>query len=153
MAHVVLGVVRGTGGVPQDPPQPPPPQQRLATQTPPHAQSQSQPQSPPHPSEEQDGAPARRGVVVDRDRRLAWADGEQLDLTYLQFELLDHLVSQPGRVFRREQLISAVWGYGGAGYASDRTVDVHIARLRRRLGPAGRHRIVTVRGAGYKYVP
>jgi DNA-binding winged helix-turn-helix (wHTH) protein len=95
---------------------------------------------------------ARDGVVrVDPARRLAEVDGRELDLTYLEFGLLVHLVQQPHQVHSRERLMADIWGYDHIG--DGRTVDVHIARLRRKLGTAHRHRIVTVRRVGYKYVP
>ncbi|UUU29855.1 winged helix-turn-helix domain-containing protein [Streptomyces sp. CA-210063] len=92
------------------------------------------------------------GVVrIDPTRCVAEVDGTELDLTYLEFGLLTHLVQQPHRVHSREQLMAAIWGYDHIG--DGRTVDVHIARLRRKLGTAHRHQIVTVRRVGYKYVP
>ncbi|GAA2901778.1 winged helix-turn-helix domain-containing protein [Streptomyces mexicanus] len=77
--------------------------------------------------------------------------GRPLDLTYLEFELLAHLVAHPHRVHSRDQLVTTVWGYGHVG--DGRTVDVHIARLRRKLGAEHRTAIQTVRRVGYKYVP
>ncbi|WP_083974522.1 winged helix-turn-helix domain-containing protein [Kitasatospora mediocidica] len=111
----------------------------------------------PHPSPVPADRPARaarpaaRGISVDLDRRLAYVDNEQLDLTYLEFELLAHLTQHPQRVHTRDYLVSAVWGYGHVG--DGRTVDVHVARLRRKLGAAHRDSIVTVRRVGYKYAP
>ncbi|MEU5345911.1 winged helix-turn-helix domain-containing protein [Streptomyces sp. NPDC020766] len=90
-------------------------------------------------------------IRVDTARHVAEADGQELDLTYLEFELLAHLVLRPHQVHSREQLVAGVWGYEHVG--DGRTVDVHIARLRRKLGKAHQHRIVTVRRVGYKYVP
>ncbi|WP_224275125.1 winged helix-turn-helix domain-containing protein, partial [Streptomyces sp. LS1784] len=95
--------------------------------------------------------PAARGISVDTERRNAYVDGRLLDLTYLEFELLAHLTDHPQRVHTRDHLVSAVWGYGHVG--DGRTVDVHVARLRRKLGPAYRDTIVTVRRVGYKYTP
>ena len=95
-----------------------------------------------------DGDPLIR---VDTAQRTAQVDGRQLDLTYLEFELLAHLVAHPGRVHTRDQLVGTVWGYGHVG--DGRTVDVHIARLRRKLGAGHRDAIRTVRRVGYKYVP
>ncbi|WP_019547486.1 winged helix-turn-helix domain-containing protein [Streptomyces sulphureus] len=103
------------------------------------------------PAARQSAPPAPDAVEVDAERRLARVAGRQLDLTYLEFELLAHLVAHPARVHSREQLVGAVWGYGHVG--DGRTVDVHIARLRRKLGRAHRGRIVTVRRVGYKYLP
>ncbi|GAB1821772.1 winged helix-turn-helix domain-containing protein [Herbidospora sp. RD11066] len=90
----------------------------------------------------------QREVQIDRESRTVVADGAEIDLTYREFELLDYLAAAPGRVYNRRQLLAAVWDrYDDAGA---RTVDVHILRLRRKLG---RHaaRIVTVRNVGYKY--
>ena len=90
-------------------------------------------------------------VRVDTELRTAHVDGRPLDLTYLEFELLAHIVAHPHRVHSRDQLVTTVWGYGHVG--DGRTVDVHIARLRRKLGPEHRGSIVTVRRVGYKYAP
>ncbi|MFJ6797360.1 winged helix-turn-helix domain-containing protein [Streptomyces sp. NPDC091268] len=90
-------------------------------------------------------------IRVDRERRLAEVDGRQLELTYLEFDLLAHFVAHPYTVHTRDALISGIWGYGHFG--DGRTVDVHVARLRRKLGPLHRERISTVRRVGYKYVP
>ncbi|WP_327119261.1 winged helix-turn-helix domain-containing protein [Streptomyces sp. NBC_01341] len=98
------------------------------------------------------GAPAASGPVrIDSTRRTAAVDGVTLDLTYLEFELLAHLVAHPHRVHTRDQLVTTVWGYGHVG--DGRTVDVHVARLRRKLGAEHRRSIQTVRRVGYKYTP
>ena len=96
------------------------------------------------------GLPSRREVrlgplVLDQDTRSATLDELELRLTATEFDLLSYLARSPGRVFTREQLLSSVWGH--ADYASGRTVDVHIAQLRSKLGP--RSGIRTVRGVGY----
>ncbi|MFF5387313.1 MULTISPECIES: winged helix-turn-helix domain-containing protein [unclassified Streptomyces] len=96
-------------------------------------------------------AEERGPVTIDDVQRVAVVDGEQLDLTYLEFELLAHLVAHPHRVHTRDQLVTTVWGYGHVG--DGRTVDVHVARLRRKLGAEHRHTIQTVRRVGYKYTP
>jgi DNA-binding response OmpR family regulator len=85
------------------------------------------------------------GVQVDVDRRRVHAGGAEVALTSTEFDLLTHLVRAPGRVFSREQLLSAVWGYTAS--AGTRTVDVHVAQLRAKLGAASPIR--TVRGVGY----
>ncbi|MER5934668.1 winged helix-turn-helix domain-containing protein [Streptomyces sp. NPDC002054] len=90
-------------------------------------------------------------VRIDPARRTAEVDGQILDLTYLEFELLAHLVAHPHRVHSRDQLVTTVWGYGHVG--DGRTVDVHVARLRRKLGAQHRGAIQTVRRVGYKYAP
>ncbi|MFF0505839.1 winged helix-turn-helix domain-containing protein [Streptomyces fimicarius] len=97
-----------------------------------------------------DRAPAGP-VRIDATRRTASVDGVALDLTYLEFELLAHLVAHPHRVHTRDQLVTTVWGYGHVG--DGRTVDVHVARLRRKLGAEYRRSIQTVRRVGYKYTP
>ncbi|MGW7421851.1 winged helix-turn-helix domain-containing protein [Streptomyces sp. NPDC054813] len=90
-------------------------------------------------------------VTVDSVQRTAQVGGRELDLTYLEFELLAHLVAHPNRVHTRDQLVTTVWGYGHVG--DGRTVDVHVARLRRKLGAEHRKAIQTVRRVGYKYTP
>ncbi|WP_327359352.1 winged helix-turn-helix domain-containing protein [Streptomyces sp. NBC_01304] len=90
-------------------------------------------------------------VSIDPVQRTAAVEGRALDLTYLEFELLAHLVAHPNRVHTRDQLVTTVWGYGHVG--DGRTVDVHIARLRRKLGAEHRGTIQTVRRVGYKYTP
>ncbi|MGW6458877.1 winged helix-turn-helix domain-containing protein [Streptomyces sp. NPDC055078] len=91
-------------------------------------------------------------IRIDPARRVAEVDGRELGLTYLEFGLLAHLLLHPHQVHSREQLMAGIWGYDDH-IGDGRTVDVHIARLRRKLGRAHRHRIVTVRRVGYKYVP
>ena len=71
-------------------------------------------------------------MTVDPARRRVIADGEPIDLTATEFELLEFLCRRPGRVFPREHLLSEVWGYEAA--AGTRTVDVHVAQLRAKLG-------------------
>ena len=76
---------------------------------------------------------------------------EPLDLTYKEFELLKFLVTHPDRVYSREQLLNQVWGYDYLG--GTRTVDVHVRRLRAKLGPRHSSLIETVRNVGYKCTP
>ncbi|WP_086803488.1 winged helix-turn-helix domain-containing protein [Streptomyces caniscabiei] len=109
------------------------------------------PQVPSVPPVPQAEAGEDELVRVDTAQRTARVDGRPLDLTYLEFELLAHLVAHPGRVHTRDQLVTTVWGYGHVG--DGRTVDVHIARLRRKLGAEYRQAIQTVRRVGYKYTP
>ena len=85
------------------------------------------------------------GVSLDDTRRRVFAGADEIALTVTEFDLLAHLMRKPGRVFTREQLLSAVWGYSSV--AGTRTVDVHIAQLRGKLGAASPIR--TVRGVGY----
>ncbi|MEV6384722.1 winged helix-turn-helix domain-containing protein [Streptomyces sp. NPDC051773] len=114
-------------------------------------QAPTLPQVPSVPSVPQAEAGEDELVRVDTAQRTARVDGRPLDLTYLEFELLAHLVAHPNRVHTRDQLVTTVWGYGHVG--DGRTVDVHIARLRRKLGAEYRQAIQTVRRVGYKYTP
>jgi DNA-binding response OmpR family regulator len=82
---------------------------------------------------------------VDVGQRRVWTDEREIALTSTEFDLLAHLMRRPGQVFERAQLLSAVWGYSAA--AGTRTVDVHIAQLRAKLGAGSPIR--TVRGVGY----
>jgi len=81
---------------------------------------------------------------LDPTARRVWAGGTPVELTATEFDLLAHLVRRPGRVFGRDELLAQVWGYNGA---ASRTVDVHIAQLRSKLG--AHSPIRTVRGVGY----
>jgi DNA-binding response OmpR family regulator len=75
--------------------------------------------------------------------------GRVLDLTYMEYELLRFLAGHPAKVFTRETLLSRVWGY--EYYGGARTVDVHIRRLRAKLGEEHAHLIQTVRSVGYRF--
>ena len=91
----------------------------------------------------------------DRSRFQADFDGHSLELTPTEFEILSTLASQPGRIFSRDQLLTAAHGVSFDGY--ERAIDWHIRNLRRKLEGDGEHdearaRIVTVHGVGYKYV-
>ena len=90
-------------------------------------------------------------LVVDEESYQVRLRGDPLDLTYKEFELLKTLAAHPNRVFTRELLLQEVWGYDYFG--GSRTVDVHVRRLRAKLGPEHEALIVTVRGVGYKLVP
>ena len=74
-------------------------------------------------------------------------NGEPIDLTFMEYALLSFLVTHPGRIYSREVLLSQVWGFDY--YGGSRTVDVHVRRLRAKLGPEVAQHIETVRGAGY----
>jgi DNA-binding response OmpR family regulator len=90
------------------------------------------------------------GVTIDESSYQATSSGRPLDLTFKEFELLRYLVANPGRVFTREQLLSDVWGYDYFG--GTRTVDVHVRRLRFKLGD--RESVIgTVRNVGYRFAP
>ncbi len=88
-------------------------------------------------------------VVIDEDSYTAKIKGRTLDLTFKEFELLKYLAQHPGRVFSRSQLLQEIWGY--AYFGGTRTVDVHIRRLRSKLGPEFESVIDTVRNVGYRF--
>ncbi|MFH5821825.1 winged-helix domain-containing protein [Georgenia sp. AZ-5] len=90
-------------------------------------------------------------LVIDASAYTARIRGRVLDLTYKEFELLKHLVQHPGRVLTRAQLLQEVWGYDY--YGGTRTVDVHIRRLRAKLGAEYDQMIGTVRNVGYRFDP
>jgi DNA-binding response OmpR family regulator len=89
------------------------------------------------------------GVVIDEASYTARVNGTALNLTYKEFELLKYLAQHPGRVFTRDQLLHEVWGYDY--YGGTRTVDVHVRRLRAKLGPDHENLIGTVRNVGYRF--
>jgi len=89
-------------------------------------------------------------VVVDEATYTARVGGRALDLTFKEFELLKFLAQHPGRVFSRQQLLQEVWGYDYFG--GTRTVDVHVRRLRAKLGSEHETLIGTVRNVGYRFV-
>ncbi|WP_370248107.1 winged-helix domain-containing protein [Nocardioides sp.] len=89
-------------------------------------------------------------VVVDDATYTAKIGSRPLDLTFKEFELLKFLAQHPGRVFSRQQLLQEVWGYDYFG--GTRTVDVHVRRLRAKLGPEHETLIGTVRNVGYRFV-
>ncbi|MGH8792755.1 MAG: winged helix-turn-helix transcriptional regulator [Stackebrandtia sp.] len=89
-------------------------------------------------------------LSIDPDTYAAKLKGRPLDLTYKEFELLRYLAQHPGRVFSREQLLREVWGFDYFG--GTRTVDVHVRRLRAKLGSEHEAMIGTVRQVGYKFV-
>jgi len=88
------------------------------------------------------------GIKIDRLRHLALAEGKEMELTPTEFRLLECLLRQPGRAFTRAQLMDAAIGEDAV--VLERTIDVHIKTLRRKLGKAG-DRIQTVRGVGYRF--
>ena len=88
-------------------------------------------------------------ITLDADARAAWKEGQSVDLTAKEFDLMELLMRNPGRVYSRENLMNVVWGYT---YAGDyRTVDVHVRRLREKLelDPANPRYILTKWGVGY----
>ena len=103
---------------------------------------------------EEDEGPAEISsgdLTIDAGGYTARIKGRPLDLTYKEFELLKYLAQHPGRVFTRAQLLQEVWGYDY--YGGTRTVDVHVRRLRAKLGPENEQLIGTVRNVGYRFDP
>jgi DNA-binding response OmpR family regulator len=96
-----------------------------------------------------DGTIVRLGpLAIDTDTYRVTAGGRALDLTFKEFELLRFLAQHPGRVYTRPALLREVWGYDF--YGGTRTVDVHVRRLRSKLGPEHEQLVETVRGVGYR---
>jgi DNA-binding response OmpR family regulator len=93
---------------------------------------------------------ATGGLVIDRGRHVVSLHGEPLSLTAKEFDLLEALVEASGRLLTREQLLNRVWGHARADELESRTVDVHVHRLRAKLGDEG-GRLVTVKGVGYRF--
>lgn len=93
-----------------------------------------------------------RDLRIDPTRREVWVGDESVDLTTLEFNLLHALASYPGHVLSREQLIERVWG--GEYFGDHRVVDVHVRKLRRKLGDDAENPkfVQTVRGVGYKFI-
>lgn len=89
------------------------------------------------------------GLVLNLETYQASFNGRSLDLTFMEYELLKFLAQNPGKVFTREMLLSRVWGY--EYYGGARTVDVHVRRLRAKLGEEHANLIQTVRSVGYRF--
>ena len=96
----------------------------------------------------EEGDAVESGIVIDRERYVVMREGVEMSLPKKEFELLSLLSSQPGRVFTREVILSSVWGNDVV--VGDRTIDVHIRKLREKLGD---QRFKTVKGVGYKFEP
>jgi DNA-binding response OmpR family regulator len=103
------------------------------------------------PAEESQQEISAGELAIDAGGYTARLRGRPIDLTYKEFELLKYLVQHPGRVFTRAQLLQEVWGYDY--YGGTRTVDVHVRRLRAKLGPEHEQLIGTVRNVGYRFDP
>lgn len=90
-------------------------------------------------------------LTIDLDQHRVWKDGEEVELTAMEFDLLQTFAKHPGLVLSREQLIRQVWEYDY--YGEDRVVDVHVGRLRKKIedDPSNPTVITTVRGAGYRF--
>lgn len=101
------------------------------------------------PDDEKSALITSGALTIDEGGYTAKLAGRTLDLTYKEFELLKHLAGHPGRVFTREQLLGEIWG--GDYYGGSRTVDVHVRRLRAKLGSEYDQSIATVWGVGYRF--
>jgi DNA-binding response OmpR family regulator len=101
--------------------------------------------------DEDGGVISAAGLAIDLARRSVEVEGNRVQLTYVEFELLRILASNPGRVYSRRMLLEALWG--GADYREPRTIDVHVRHLREKLerDPADPEYILTVRGVGYRF--
>jgi DNA-binding response OmpR family regulator len=95
--------------------------------------------------------PPAGGLVVDGAQHRVVVSGRDVGLVFREFELLAFLIANAGRVFTRAQLLARVWG--GTNDGTTRTVDIHVHRLRRKLGPEHARHLVTVRRVGYMYQP
>jgi hypothetical protein len=106
------------------------------------------------PTDGADGAerhPLRSGLLLDHDQRRVWVDGTEVALTFQEFELLAFLSAHPSTVFSRSDLVTRVWQRDFS--ADSRTVDVHVSRLRHKLGPAYGRYLVTEYRVGYQFRP
>ena len=97
------------------------------------------------------GIRQRSGLLLDHDQRRVWVDGAEVALTFQEFELLAFLSAHPSTVFSRSDLVTQVWQRDFA--ADSRTVDVHVSRLRHKLGPAYGRYLVTEYRVGYQFRP
>jgi len=93
----------------------------------------------------------RTGLLLDHDQRRVWVDGAEVSLTFQEFELLAFLSAHPATVFSRSDLVTRVWQRDFS--ADSRTVDVHVSRLRHKLGPAYGRYLVTEYRVGYQFRP
>jgi len=98
-----------------------------------------------------DAEAVRAGLLLDHEQRRVWADGREIGLTFQEFELLAFLSAHPATVFSRADLVERVWQRRFA--ADSRTVDVHVSRLRHKLGPAYGRCLVTEYRIGYMFRP
>jgi len=107
--------------------------------------------APRHDPRQEDEVIESDGLRIDLAKRTVEADGRQVQLTYVEFELLRMLASSPGRVFTRQMLLEGLWG--GSEYREPRTIDVHVRHLREKLerDPREPELIFTVRGVGYRF--
>ena len=96
------------------------------------------------------GSSTKPSIHIDRDRFEVKVGNRRIMLTFMEYQLLNVLASEAGKVFTRKELLSSVWGY--AYFGGTRTVDVHIRRLRSKLNDIDHSIIETVRNVGYRFV-
>jgi len=113
---------------------------------------------PPRPAAPRSRRPQGSGLRLDHAQRRVWADGREIELTFREFELLAFLSAHPATVFTRADLIERAWrraaARDGEAIARDsRTVDVHVSRVRRKLGPRYGQCLVTEYRVGYQFRP
>ena len=109
------------------------------------------PGAAPGPAAASATAHGNSGLLLDHDQRRVWVDGTEITLTFQEFELLAFLSAHPTTVFTRAELVRRVWQRDFA--ADSRTVDVHVSRLRHKLGPAYGRYLVTEYRVGYQFRP
>ena len=121
------------------------------------APDQAQTRAPDQAPDQPDlAAEPAAGLLIDRVQRRVWADGAEVPLTFQEFELLAFLSARPATVFSRADLVKHVWPDGPDRRnvrRDSRTVDVHVSRLRRKLGPVHSQCLVTEHRAGYQFRP
>ena len=106
---------------------------------------------PPRPAATRTRRPQSSGLRLDRGQRRVWTDGREIELTFRQFELLAFLSARPATVFTRADLIERVWHRAVA--RDSRAVDVHVSRVRHKLGPRYGQCLVTEYRVGYQFRP
>jgi DNA-binding response OmpR family regulator len=103
------------------------------------------------PADPAKAAPVQAGLVIDREGHRVFLEGREIELVFQEFELLEFLTARPSRALTREEILAGAWA--NRQQVTNRTVDVHIHRLRRKLGPDCARSLVTVRRVGYMYRP
>jgi hypothetical protein len=104
-----------------------------------------------HQPVDDEAQPPATGLLLDHEQRQVWTDGEEVSLTYQEFELLAFLAAHPATVFSRSELVARVWQRDFT--ADSRTVDVHVSRLRNKLGSRYGRCLVTEYRVGYQFRP
>ena len=103
---------------------------------------------PKRDPQDEEAAVSMGGIVLDKAAHMVTVDGERIDLSYKEFELLAYFMENAGIALSREKILNSVWNYDYFGDA--RTIDTHVKKLRAKMGDKGRY-ITTVWGMGYKF--